>query len=95
MRILVVDDNEIVLSSIKTALSPLEWPVTTVMDSRIALDHIKTGSYDIVITDLQMPELDGIELLREIKVFDPAMEVIILTGHGTINSAVEALKLGC
>ena len=92
---MVVDDNEIVLESIKTALATKDWPVETHSDSRIALERIKTERFDIVLSDLQMPDVDGITLLREIKSFDPDVEVIILTGHGTVNSAVEALKLGC
>ncbi len=63
-------------------------------DGLKALDELKSRRFDIVVTDIRMPGMDGISLLKEAKALDPAPEVIVITGHGTLETAVEAIRLG-
>ena len=93
-QILFVDDDRQVLSVVKGYLSPQGYRVTVVENGLDAFELIKEGDFDIVFADLKMPEFDGLELLQAIKEYRPEIEVIILTGYGTIESAIKALKLG-
>ncbi len=93
-EILFVDDEQDVLFLIHEYLSGHGYKVTTVDNGFQAAEIIKAKEFDIVFSDLKMPELNGLELLSLIKEQRPDTEVIIITGHGTIETAVEALKLG-
>jgi len=93
-HILVVDDEP----SMRTALSILlrreGYQVSQAGDGREALKILARGQYDMVLTDLKMERVDGMELLRQVKTINPHTEVLIFTAYGTIASAVEAMKLG-
>jgi DNA-binding NtrC family response regulator len=94
-RILVVDDDEAVLEVCAETLSVL--PDTEIMrenHSPRASERLATESFDLLITDIRMPELDGIELLRIARQLDPTLQVLMLTGFPTIGTAVESMKLG-
>lgn len=93
-RILVVDDDPVILRSAEKILLSQGYEVSTARDGASALRKIEEVPYDLVLTDLRMPDMDGIELLKKVKAFLPSTEVIIITGFGTIRSAVEALKYG-
>ena len=92
--ILLVDDEENILASIGWVLEKNNFRVTTATNGRQAIDLLRVNHYDLVITDLRMAEVDGIEVLQKAKRFDPDVGVIILTGYGDVGSAVETLKLG-
>ena len=93
-QILFVDDEREILSVVKRYLSLQGYRVTVVENGLDAFELIKERDFDIVFVDLKMPEFDGLELLQAIKEYRPEIEVIILTGYGTIESAIKALKLG-
>src|SRR5713226_1032836 len=93
-KILVVDDEPSILKLLKEALTQWGYPVECVGTGAEALEAIRTGLYDAAITDIRMPEMSGLDLLREIKRHDEAIPVIVMTGYPTISSAVEALKEG-
>jgi len=93
-RILVVDDEEILLKSCERALIPSGHDVLTSRNPAEALGLLEKEHFDLVLSDLKMPDIDGIELLRRVKENWPDTEVIIMTGHGTVNTAVSAMKLG-
>lgn len=95
MRILVADDEKMKRVTLAHDLTAQGHEVVTAADGAEALQKIETESFDVVVTDLKMPKVDGIELLKQIK-RDPsaAMEVIIMTAYGSIPLAVEASKLG-
>src|SRR5713226_3833059 len=93
-KILVVDDEPSILKLLKEALTQWGYPVECVGTGAEALEAIRTGLYDAAITDIRMPEMSGLDLLREIKRHDESIEVIVMTGYPTISSAVEALKEG-
>jgi DNA-binding NarL/FixJ family response regulator len=92
--ILLVDDEEAILTSIGWALEQNDFRVTTASDGQKAIDRLRAGPYDLVITDLLMPVVDGLGVLKQAKRLHPDIGVIILTGHGDIGSAVQSLQLG-
>ena len=94
-EILFVDDQREILSLVDEYLSRHGYSVTIINNGMKALELVKERDFDIVLTDLRMPGFSGLELLSAIKKYRPAIEIIIITGYGTIESAVEALKLGC
>jgi DNA-binding NtrC family response regulator len=93
-EILFVDDEREILSIVENFLSPQGYRVTLVDSGLKALELIKERDFDIVFTDLKMPEFGGLELLTAIKEYRPETEVIIVTGYGTIESAIKAMKFG-
>jgi DNA-binding NtrC family response regulator len=95
MRILVADDEKIKRVTLAQDLTAQGHEVVTASDGVDALEQLSRGRFDVVVTDLKMPKLDGIELLKRIKQDNiPDMEVIIMTAYGSIPLAVEAGKLG-
>jgi two-component system, NtrC family, response regulator HydG len=93
-RVCVVDDKEMLRESIAETLTRDDHTVTTFGDPIEALEAIKTGAFDCVVTDLKMPGMDGVTLLREMRAAECDASVIVMTAFGTIESAVEAMKLG-
>src|SRR5256885_5122029 len=93
-KILVVDDETSILKLLKEALTQWGYQVACVSTGTEALEAIRTELFDAAITDIRMPEMTGLDLLREIKRHDESIEVVVMTGYPTIASAVEALKEG-
>jgi DNA-binding response OmpR family regulator len=93
-KILVVDDEKNVCDSIKKILTRRGYDVDNTLDPEEAVKKIKETSYDLVITDLMMPKMNGMELLQIIKEHYPDLEVVVITGYATIDSAVKATKIG-
>ena len=93
-RVLVVDDEEGIREFIGDVLSGEGYKVTLARDGAEAAAILEKQSFHLMITDLKMPRLGGMDLLRKSRVEQPEMEVIVLTAHGTVSSAVEAMKLG-
>ena len=94
MRIMLVDDEERFLSTTKRLLEKRGVTTATAVSGVEALEKLRMENVHVVILDVKMPGMDGIETLAEIKRLYPLVEVIMLTGHGTIESAVEGLKSG-
>ena len=92
--ILVVDDEKNLRLTLSEALAPLGYEVRTAADGREARAELSRGGVGLVLLDLQMPEMDGMTLLRRLAEVSPESRVIILTAHGTIADAVEATRLG-
>ena len=92
--LLIVDDEPSILQSLGGLLSDEGFDVTTAANGYEALKIIDTEAPDLVLLDIWMPGIDGIETLKEIKKENPTIQVIIITGHGTIETAVSATKLG-
>jgi len=93
-KILVVDDEPSILLLLREALTQWGYQVTCVKSAGEALEAIRTELFDAAITDIRMPDMSGLDLLREIKRQDESIEVVMMTGYPTIASAVEALKEG-
>jgi DNA-binding NtrC family response regulator len=93
-QILFVDDDRTILSLIEEYLTAFDYSITSVDNGIKALELIKEKDFDVVFTDFKMPDIDGLELLSVIKEYRPATEVIMVTGHGTMESAIQAMKFG-
>jgi DNA-binding NtrC family response regulator len=92
--ILFVDDDRRILAMVQEYLTEVGYAVDVVDNGAQALDLIRDRSFEIVFTDIKMPDFDGLELLSAIKEFRPDIEVIIVTGHGSMESAIQAMKQG-
>jgi signal transduction histidine kinase len=92
--ILIVDDEIESMSGIREFLSELGHEVKGHLSGREALDSLKEHRYDLLMTDLMMPEMDGMTLMKKAKEIDPLIICIMVTGHATIQTAVEAMKEG-
>jgi two-component system response regulator AtoC len=94
VKILVVDDEEIVRSSLHDWLCEDGYNVEAAEDGFKALEKIKENHWDIVLVDLKMPKMDGLELMERIKEIKPEIQIIIITAYATVHTAVEAMKKG-
>ncbi len=93
-RILCVDDEEVILDSFRKILVLDGYSIDTVLNGKEALGLIQTHHYDFVFTDLKMPEMSGEEVCKGVKHLRPDIDVIIITGYATVESAVECMKYG-
>tara|TARA_R110002096_G_scaffold292224_2_gene486657 strand:- start:103240 stop:104562 length:1323 start_codon:yes stop_codon:yes gene_type:complete len=93
-RILVVDDEEGVRTFIAETLERKGHTVVQAEDGEAALLVARTSSFDLVITDLRMPRMDGMQLLQTLRAEQPEIEIVVLTAHGNVASAVEAMREG-
>jgi two-component system cell cycle response regulator len=93
-RILVVDDEEVVCKFLKRVLAGSGHQVEMCHGGREALAKLDEDSFDLVVTDLKMPGVDGIDVLRKAKELDPLCEVVVITAYASVESAVEVMKLG-
>jgi DNA-binding NtrC family response regulator len=94
IRVLVADDEVAIRILIEEELDKKRFKVRTAKDGEQALDMLKAAQYDVAVLDLKMPRLDGLEVFRRLIVEEFAPEVITLTGHGDIQTAVEAMRMG-
>lgn len=92
MRLLIVDDEKDALSDISEALKPAGYEITTCNDPFCAYELYLSEKFDVVISDVRMPGLTGIELLQKIHEFDPHAIVIIITAYGDLPTAVAAIN---
>lgn len=93
-RILAVDDETIVLDSFRKILVLAGYSVDTVESGKEALGLIQKEDYDFVFTDLKMPEMDGVDVTKAVKHLRPDIDVIVITGYASIETAVETMKFG-
>lgn len=92
--ILIVDDEKNIVSGLEEAFTLESYNVLTAYDGKEAWDKVNTNNVDLVITDLRMPMMNGNELVEKISSSYPTLPVIVLTGHGTIETAVESMRRG-
>jgi len=93
-RILVVDDEKNIRLTLTQALESDEWQTDTAVNGEEALQKLQESEFDLMLLDLKMPGIDGMEVLRHVAEDRPDVRVVIITAYGTIESAVEAMKLG-
>lgn len=91
-KIIVIDDEKIVCDMAKKVLEVEGYEVETYTDSQLALERIKEASFDLVITDLKMGTVSGMDILREVNQRSPKTKVIMLTAYATLDAAIEAIK---
>ena len=92
-QILLVDDDKTFSYVLKKEIGRMGHEITLAGDGNEALEKLREGNYDLVLLDQRLPGQDGKAVLTEMKKLDPMIEVIILTGYGTIENAVEAMKV--
>ena len=93
-RLLIADDEEQFVEALSERLSMRDYDVTTALTGEDAIVKLTNYNFDVVILDVHLPRIDGTEVLRKIKNLKPLTEVIMLTGHGTVEMAIEGMKLG-
>ena len=93
-KVLIVDDEQDFLETIVKRLKARAIEVTGVENGYKALELVEGGNFDVVILDVKMPGMDGIETLREMKKKKPLVEVIMLTGHASVESGIQGMQLG-
>src|SRR5260221_2310934 len=93
-KILVVDDEQSMTQFLGIVLRKEGYEVSTVQNVRDAVDNVKAENCDVVITDIRMPGMDGIQLLQGIKKHDPGLPVVIMTAYASQQSAIDAVNLG-
>jgi DNA-binding NtrC family response regulator len=94
IRILLVDDEKDFVETLAERLRTRGFHVTEAFNGEEALEKLKEYNFDVTILDVQMPGISGIEALEAIKKLKPLTEVLMLTGHGTIETAIDGMKLG-
>lgn len=92
--VLLVDDEDRFRITTAKLLKANGLQVSTASSGREALQEVSTGSPDVIVLDVRMPGMSGLEALKEIKKIDPRVEVIVLTGHASVDTAFEIMKLG-
>jgi len=93
-RILIIDDEAIVRISCKKCLEPEGYDVDSAENGIAGLQLVKSNTYDLILTDLKMPDMDGIEFLSTIRETHPKTKVIMITGYSTAEHAEQAMKSG-
>jgi len=93
-KVLLVDDEQDFLDAMATRMKDRGMDVSVTTSAADALKLVESGAYDAVVLDLMMPEMDGLEVLRAIKEKRPEVQIILLTGHATVQKGVEAMRFG-
>ncbi len=93
-RILLVDDETVFANNMSKLLNRRGYQVTAVNSGDAALQALMNSSFDVMVLDLKMPGMDGIAMLHEMRKLGLFTEVLVLTGHGSIDTALEAIQLG-
>jgi len=94
LRLLIVDDEQTIRWALRELLMQEGWQVDCAADGEEAADMIQSAPYDFLITDLKLPGRSGVELVRDAVAHNPRLGVMVLTGYASLDSAVEALRLG-
>jgi len=94
LKILVIDDEKSIRNTLKDILGFEGFQVELAENGRDGIDLVLTSDFDIILCDIKMPELDGLEVLEQIRKIKPESTVVMISGHGTIDTAVEAIKKG-
>jgi len=93
-KALVIDDEQVVLDSVSKILADEDYKVDVSLSGREGLNQAIQKEYDIVLTDIRMPDIGGMRVLRDIKRAKPALPVVMITGYASVRSSVQAMKLG-
>lgn len=93
-KILLVDDEKEFLEAMSERMTNRGLDVTTALSAKEAIEKVKNESFDAIIVDLLMPEMDGLEALETLKKINADLQVILLTGNATVEKGIEAMKLG-
>ncbi|MEJ2545892.1 MAG: response regulator, partial [Calditrichaceae bacterium] len=93
-NILIVEDEQAIRDALNMVLEEEGYQTQTASNGKEAMELVNKSDFDILITDLKMPEMDGMTLTRQVQQICPQTSVIIITAHGSLESAIEALRIG-
>lgn len=93
-KILIIDDEKAICNTLKDILTYEKYEVEIANDGAEGIKKAETGNFDLVLSDIKMPKMDGIEVLVKLQEMHPDLPVVMISGHGTIDTAVDALKKG-
>ena len=93
-KVLLVDDEEEFVETLAKRMNARGLKVETAENGEVAIDRVKEKAFDVIVLDLAMPGIDGLETLKRVLEVNSDLQVILLTGHGTVSKGVEAMKLG-
>lgn len=94
INVLIADDEKEFLEALAQRLEIRDFAVTTVLSGEAAIEMAEKINFDVIILDVLMPKIDGLEALRQIKAIKPIVPVIMLTGEATVDNAIQGMKLG-
>ncbi|HHE74490.1 MAG TPA: response regulator [Desulfobacteraceae bacterium] len=94
LNILVIDDEDVICEACELVLSEKGHAVTVRNDGKAGLSAIRQGTYDILLLDMKLPDIDGMEILRTAQKEKPGLCIIVMTGYSSISNAVQAIKQG-
>lgn len=92
--VLIVDDEKNIRLTIEQTLTPMGLDIDTAVNGEEALQKVRDKAFQLLLLDLKMPGMDGMEVLRRLSELRPEIKIIVITAHGTVDTAVEAMKLG-
>ncbi len=93
-KVLIIDDSEHILELLEAMFSHTPYIVKTVSDPVLAFELLQKENFNIVVSDIEMPNMSGLELLKKIKGYNGMIQVVIITGHLTINNTLDAFRYG-
>ena len=93
-EILIIDDEQVICDGCRLALSERGYSVTSSFTGRSGLNAILEGTFDLILLDMKLPDIDGMEILKTVRNEKPGLYIIVMTGYSTVQNAVEAMKLG-
>ena len=93
-KVLLVDDEKDYLEAMSERMRARDMVVTTASSAREAFEKMENETFDAIVLDFQMPEMDGMEALKKIKAKRPESQIILLTGYATLEKGIEAMKIG-
>jgi len=94
IRLLLVDDDAVIRDGLQRILDGAGYPTTAFASGQLAIESLQKTPYDLVITDLKMPGMNGLEVIRNVKILQPDLPILVITGYSTVDTAVEAMKGG-
>lgn len=94
LSVLVIDDESVICDACQMVLSEEGHMVALKMDGKSGLDAIRQGAYDIVLLDMKLPDMDGMEIIKALQEEKPGLNIIVMTGYSSISNAVQAIKEG-
>lgn len=93
-KILIIDDEDFILQLSSDILSKSEYAVATASDGRQGIKLLDNDSFDLILTDIKMPNITGLDVIRHVRINNKELPIIVITGHGTLDIAIDSLRLG-
>ncbi|HMK50208.1 MAG TPA: response regulator, partial [Thermodesulfovibrionales bacterium] len=93
-KLLIIDDEEYILNLSRDILTKSRYTVRTALNGNEGLKLFEKETFDLILTDIKMPKIDGLDVIRHVRVTNKEIPIIVITGHGTLDVAINSLRLG-